>query len=173
MKDGKDGNILVLGEKLTIHTPLQYKINCNVDPVTPEGSEVKEHIKGGIIHLDSEKQIGLYTSVHQKHGERISGHRLLFELRGHKNVFNANAADYWLANPSHIPKRKFTTAKSILFMHTTFRLTLDDSLCVRRLFKLPDGTFDLDFCSLDNHFGEECAVAIFERRINISDRRAG
>lgn len=105
----------------------RYIIDCDSQPVIPDGLTIEEHRKGGVIEWNPEK-ISLYLSEIQKTG-RIVGTDLRKELAG-MPVLNACVLDYLLANPHLIPEE--WKGKHIFFWGTVYR-GHDDGLFVRYL----------------------------------------
>lgn len=96
---------------------VKHVINCNADPVCPDGWKVEEHRKGGQLEWDVSK-IQLYLSKGQKDGNWTPGNKLRKELEG-KSVLNANVLDYLLKNPHLIPEE--WKNKYVFFWGTVYR----------------------------------------------------
>lgn len=108
----------------------QHLIDCDKDPFTPDGWEVKEHIRGGQLAFDPVK-IRLFLSKAQQKGKAISGLDLREELKG-QSVLNACVLDYLLAHPELIPDE--WKGKLVFFWGTVYHYP-DGNLGVRCLFE--------------------------------------
>ncbi len=104
-------------------------VNCDANPVVPDGWTVEEHVKGGKFEFDPAK-IALYFAKEQHNGGVISSSKLRKKLRG-RLVLNANLLDFLLAHPNLIPKK--WEGKAIFFWGTIYRDS-DGGLYVRYLF---------------------------------------
>ncbi|MFA6604300.1 MAG: hypothetical protein WCT10_05735 [Patescibacteria group bacterium] len=94
--------------------PLSHIVDCGTDPFTPEGWEVEEHRRSGLIDLAKVK-IDLVPVKDQKR-YAIYGDEIRKEM-AYKPVLNANVLDYLLAHPEIIPKEW----KSVCFWGTIYR----------------------------------------------------
>jgi len=149
-----------------------YAVDCTADPIVPEGLELVSHEKIGIIHFDLDHTFfRLHHLPEQMGSGKILGYSLCEKIRGLRNVFNANILDYWLANPSHIPKQCANLNTNTLFPGTIFRVISSGALCIRYLFKIKKEGYDSSIQSLGNLFGFDSPIATFDRRSGIPDRR--
>lgn len=119
-------------------TITKHIIDCDADPIVPDGWEVVEHQEGGQFEWDSAK-VALYLSDKQKSGV-IEGNELRKELKSQR-VLNANVLDYLLAHPHLIPEE--WRGKLVFFWGTIYWGTIyrsaHGSLYVRCLLWRGDG----------------------------------
>lgn len=110
-------------------------IDCDADPVVPNGWKVEEHKKDGKLSFDP-SQVEFYLDDGQKGGKAIEGSKLRQRLAD-KPVLNANILDYLLANPDLIPDEWKTNeagnTRYIFFWGTVYRDSFGN-LCVRCLY---------------------------------------
>jgi hypothetical protein len=107
---------------------IPHIIDCDADPLIPNGWKIEEHQKGGVWQWDVNK-LSLYLSKLQKNGNTINGNDLRKELKN-KSVLNANVLDYLLKHPELIPEE--WKDKVVFFWGTIYRGS-DGRLCVRDL----------------------------------------
>lgn len=107
---------------------IEYIIDCDADPYLPDGWEVEEHQKQGMIKWTA-SLISLYLAKGQQNGKVLEGNKLRKELVG-KSVLNANVLDFLLSNPHLIPEE--WKGKYVFFWGTIYRNS-DGRLCVRCL----------------------------------------
>lgn len=124
----------------------KHLIDCDADPMVPNGWKVEEHTKGGQLEFDPAK-VALYLSKQQQGDKYIEGNKLRKELKG-KPVFNANVLDYLLAHTNLIPEE--WNGKAIFFWGTIYRRSVG-GLYVRYLF-WDDGRWDWLYNWLGNYF---------------------
>ena len=94
----------------------KHFIDCDKDPVIPEGMTIEKHIKGGQFVWDLSK-IELYLSEKQKNGF-IYGNDLYKELEN-KPILNACVLDYLLEHQELIPDA--WKSKYVYFWGTIYR----------------------------------------------------
>jgi hypothetical protein len=122
-------------------TTKTYGIDLDAGPVfVPEGFEVVEHLKGGVLHWNPKRpKIELYLTPGQRKGV-VHGAKVLAELEAFDGIpVNANALDYFINNVSCIPwiipdewkNVELHTTKYILFWGTRYRF--EGGICVRSL----------------------------------------
>ncbi|KKP92066.1 MAG: hypothetical protein UR94_C0006G0025 [Parcubacteria group bacterium GW2011_GWA2_36_10] len=111
----------------------QHLIDCDADPLCPEGWEVVEHRKHGQLEWNPAK-IRLYLSKQQTGGMGIEDNELRKELEV-LPVMNANVLDYLLKHPELVPDEW-----DIAFLWgTIYRDLISGELCVRCLCRHPRG----------------------------------
>ena len=108
----------------------EHIINCNTDPIVPEGWAVEEHQWGGKIPWRNAAKVYLHVSGRQNSSEWHRGHNLRIELEG-EPVLNANVLDYLLENPFLIPES--WKGNCVFFWGTIYRFR-DNMLLVRCLY---------------------------------------
>jgi hypothetical protein len=147
---------LVLGVLRSTHEikGIEHVIDCNDEPMIPNGWSVERHQNNGVIKFDISKT-ELYLSKKQK-SETIEGHKLCEELKD-KKVLNANVLDYLLANPKTIPEE--WKGKAVFFWGTIYRNS-GGGLCVRCLCWF-GGRWRWDFYWLDFDFGSDNPALLF------------
>ena len=96
---------------------VEHLINLDAPPFCPEGFEVVEHNKGGVLRWNSSK-VGFYLSPRQQEGKWLKGTELREELKDQPTL-NANLLDYLLVHPNLIPEE--WKGKYIFFWGTTYR----------------------------------------------------
>lgn len=128
-------------------------VDCDSLPFVPFGYSVEEHRKGGNFEFNSAK-FSLYFSSSQDNGG-ICGHDLYKELSD-KQLWNANALDYFLQFPELIPK-EFKMLK-VFFWGTIYRNCLG-SLYVRCLEQSASGWI-WSFRWLGSNFNHDCPAMI-------------
>jgi len=96
------GRLLPVVKGLADIVAVKHIIDCDADPLVPEGFTLKEHRKGGQIVWDPTK-FQLYLSEGQKNDKFIAGKDLDRELAGVSGILNANVLDYFLAHQEIIP----------------------------------------------------------------------
>ena len=106
----------------------KHVVDCDANPLVPDGWKVEEHIKGGQFEWDP-SQIELYLDEGQQNGNSIVGKKLRQKLSG-KKVMNACVLDFLLAHPELIPEE--WKGKAIFFWGTVYRDS-DGDLYVRYL----------------------------------------
>ncbi len=121
-------------------------IDCDTDPMVPDGWSVEEHQKGGSLEWTPDK-VALYVSEQQKGDKLIEGNKLRKELKG-KPVFNVCLLDYLLAHPHLIPEE--WKSKAIFFWGTIYRHS-DGNLRVPCLLRYGD-RWDCMYCGLGRNF---------------------
>jgi len=126
---------------------VKHIIDCDANPVCPNGWEVEEHQKCGQWEFDS-KKTKLYLSLTQDIGRAIEGHELREELAD-KSVLNANVLDYLLKHPELIPEE--WKGKLIFFWGTIYRRSVGD-LIVRYLGRYRSPEWDWFCLGLDDVF---------------------
>jgi hypothetical protein len=104
-------------------------IDCDADPVTPDGWTVEEHRRGGMFAFGPAK-VALHLSDRQKNGGTVRGNALRKELAS-RPVLNANVLDWLLAHPERIPEE--WKGKAVFFWGTVYRAR-HGNLYVRFLF---------------------------------------
>lgn len=80
----------------------EHVIDCDADPMIPDGWKLEEHQKSGQLKWDPTK-VHLFLSGPQQKSEMIGGYKLREELKG-KPVLNACVLDYLLKNQHLIPE---------------------------------------------------------------------
>src|SRR5665213_890159 len=60
---------------------IEHLIDCDADPVIPDGWKVEEHQKGGAFKWNA-SQVSLFLSESQKRGRSIEGDKLRATLKG-------------------------------------------------------------------------------------------
>lgn len=106
-----------------------YTIDCDAQPIVPEGWIVEEHKTGGQVVWNPHDFV-LYLSPKQQGDKSIEGNKLRNELVD-KLVLNSNVLDFLLANTHLIPKE--WKGKIVFFWGTVYRNQGDD-LRVRYLY---------------------------------------
>lgn len=91
-------------------------IDCNADPLLPEGWTVEEHRRMGQMEWDPTK-VSLYLSDRQRGSGMIKGNDLREEFAG-KPVLNANVLDWLLKRPEEIPEE--WKGKDVFFWGTIY-----------------------------------------------------
>ncbi|MEK7611768.1 MAG: hypothetical protein AAB407_00230 [Patescibacteria group bacterium] len=81
---------------------VDHVVDCDVDPMIPDGWKIEDHQKGGQWKWDPAK-VNLFLSDPQKEGKTIRGTELRKQLQG-QPVLNACVLDYLLAHPYLIPE---------------------------------------------------------------------
>jgi hypothetical protein len=132
----------------------EHVIDCDANPLVPNGWKVEEHQKGGQYKWDATK-VSLWLADGQKDGEWLGGNKLRKELKG-KPVYNANVLDYLLANPHLIPEE--WKGKYVFFWGTVYRSS-SGSLYVRCLF-WRDGRWDWHYFWLDYGWSDNRPAAV-------------
>lgn len=125
-----------LTNMLALYTRMEegqkFIIDGDADPFIPSGWKVLEHRKCGQIEWDmgrfSDPKL-LYLDPGQKNGRMMPGQVLRLVL-DKKPVLNANALDWFLANPDKIPNS--FKGKAVLFPGTIY-VEDHDRLCIRYL----------------------------------------
>ena len=95
---------------------VKHLIDCDADPMVPDGWEVVEHRKVGQFEWDPAKVV-LHLDEAQQ-GGAIVGNKLRGKLKG-QPVLNANVLDYLLAHPYFIPEE--WKGKLVFFWGTIYR----------------------------------------------------
>jgi len=95
----------------------EHVIDCDADPLVPEGWSVEEHRNGGAFKWNA-TNVSLHLDKGQKNGKWIEGNKLRKEL-ANKPVLNANVLDYLLAHPHLIPEE--WKSKVVFFWGTIYR----------------------------------------------------
>lgn len=106
-----------LAQQKVVVAAVVHLIDCDANPVCPDGWKVEEHKKGGQFQWNLSK-ILLYFSDFQINGRSIEGNKLRKEL-DNQLVLNANVLDYLLAHPELIPEE--WKGKYIFFWGTIYR----------------------------------------------------
>jgi len=138
---------------------VDHVIDCNADPVLPNGWKVEEHQKTGSFKWDP-KHVPFYLSKSQKKDSYIEGKKLRKELAGMR-MLNANVLDYLLKNPQLIPEEwkrdEQGRIRYILFWGTIYRDSC--GLCVRSLC-CHVGQWDWDYSWLDRDWDGRSPAAL-------------
>ena len=137
VKHLSEGNILADVRRVLLgHAEIKIKehvIDCDVNPMIPDGWTIEEHTKGGQLKWDPAKAT-LFLTDAQKNGV-IEGNELRKEL-AKEPVLNACVLDYLLAHPHLIPDswkvHEQGRTRFIYFWGTIYRGS-DGNLCVRCL----------------------------------------
>ena len=127
-KKGLLTDVLSVIHGLSEIKPIEHAIDCDAQPMIPDGLTIEKHEKGGVFHL-TPTSIGLYLSKRQKNGKVISGNDLRKELEA-EPVLNACVLDYLLAHQNLIPES--WKEKAVFFWGTVYR-NAGGSLYVRYL----------------------------------------
>lgn len=142
----------VLNGKASITYP-EHFIDCDAEPLIPEGCNLVEHKKGG--RWEWNPNIHFYLSEKQKKNESSVGNDLQKEL-ANQPVLNANVLDYLLAHPELIPEK--WKGKVIFFWGTIYR-TSSGRLCVRGL-RWNGSEWRRNYDWLDDGFGSNRPAAL-------------
>ena len=151
-----------------------FGIDLDADPVhVPEGFEVVEHIKGGLLSWNPRRpKIELYVSPGQRKGV-LHGEKVFEELAEFDGIpVNANALDYFINNISRIPwiipdewKRvELHTTKYILFWGTRYRF--EEGICVRSLCWSADArvqAWKAGYCWVDHLLSSQYPAAMMRK----------
>ena len=113
--------------------PIEFVIDCDANPMIPDGWSIEKHVKGGAFRFAKDRVL-LHLAKKQKSGT-ILGHDLRKELEK-EPVLNACVLDYLLAHPHLIPEE--WKGQAVFFWGTVYRYC-DGSLCVRYLYWHGDG----------------------------------
>ncbi len=152
----------------------RYRIDLDADPIfVPEGFEVVEHRKGGILRWAPYRpQIELYLTAAQRKGV-VSGLAVAEELAEFEGTMvNANALDYLVGGypdaPWIIPDSwQFVEpykSKHILFWGTQYRY--EGALCVRSLDWYADArmhAWKAGFCWTDHRLNSQYPAAMIRK----------
>ena len=132
----------------------KHVIDCDADPLVPNGWTVEKHVKGGQMEWDPAR-VRLYLSESQWNNKAIRGNQLREELRG-KLTYNANLLDYLLAHPELIPEE---WKRRLVFFWGTIYCYPDSYLVVRYLY-WSGGRWRWHFRWLDGGFGDFYHTAV-------------
>lgn len=105
----------------------EYSIDCDADPLVPDGWSVENHQKGGQLKWDPASIELYFSSAQETCG--IRGVNLLEELKD-KPMMNANVIEFLIANPHLLPEE--WKDKFVYFWGTIYWDSNGD-FCVRYL----------------------------------------
>ena len=151
-----------------------FSIDLNADPVyVPEGFEVVEHLKGGILNWNPKRpKIELYLAPGQRKGV-LPGEKVFEELEAFDGIpVNANALDYFINTLPHKPwiipddwrNVELHTTKYILFWGTRYRF--EGGICVRSLCWSTDARvqgWKSGYCWVDHLMNSQTPAAMIRK----------
>jgi len=133
--------------------PIEFVIDCDANPMIPDGLSIEKHVKGGAFRFAKDRVL-LHLAKKQKSGV-ISGHDLRKELEK-EPVLNACVLDYLLAHPHLIPEE--WKGQAVFFWGTIYR-GAGGGLYVRYLC-WDDGRWYWDCLWLENDWCSDSPAAV-------------
>jgi len=136
--------------------PLEFVIDCDVNPMIPDGWTIEKHTKGGAFRFAKDR-ILLHLAKKQKSGT-ILGHDLHKELEK-EPVLNACVLDYLLAHTHLIPEE--WKGQTVFFWGTIYRCA-GVNLCIRCLC-WDDGRWSWHYHWLDGDWSSGSSAAVAQQ----------
>lgn len=136
----------------------QDAVDLDAKPIVPDpwpsphDYEIQEHIRGGLRIWDPTKVV--LRLVDQQKSD-VTGHQICVALKGQR-VLNANALDFLLANPRHIPEE--WKGKRVLFWGTTYRTAYGYPFVRSLVWR--DERWCSEICMLDRNLGMDFPAAV-------------